>query len=168
MTTRCYEARFLLFANARGAGTLFTAKYPVPAWNSSCIKCPEFSWGDARSWNWLAHNILSSFATVLSVMSRPDFQVTSLVTLSRISLYRALVFCCSSDNKLGHTLASPFKLRFRKLPVKKTKRSLKRIKLWDINTEIEELLVYNLFIPQVESFCRPLKLGQRTDSQKYI
>ena len=30
MATECYEAMFLLFANARGAGTLLTVKCPTP------------------------------------------------------------------------------------------------------------------------------------------
>ena len=30
MTTGCYETSFLLFANARGAETLLTVKFPAP------------------------------------------------------------------------------------------------------------------------------------------
>ena len=46
----CYEASFLLFANARGVGTVLTAKCPAPR-----IILYNMPGGDARGWNWLAH-----------------------------------------------------------------------------------------------------------------
>ena len=52
MTTGCYETSLLLFANARGAGTLLTVKFLAPG-----IHRETNARGDARGWNWLAHNI---------------------------------------------------------------------------------------------------------------
>ena len=50
MTTGCYEASFLLFANARGAGTLLIAKCPAHGTHHDQMPgvCPG---GDARGWN---------------------------------------------------------------------------------------------------------------------
>ena len=49
MARGCYETSFLLFANARGAGTLLTAKHPA-AGTHRAQKCPGFARGDACGW----------------------------------------------------------------------------------------------------------------------
>ena len=55
MTTGCYETSLLLFANARGPGTLLTVKCLSPgAYRKTNAR--GLPGGDARSWNWLAHN----------------------------------------------------------------------------------------------------------------
>ena len=50
MTTGCYEVRFLLFANARGAGTLLTTKCPAPG-TRRVSNARGLPGGDTRDWN---------------------------------------------------------------------------------------------------------------------
>ena len=47
----CYETSFLLFANARGAGTQLTAKYPAPKTHRASNARGLPGGGDARGWN---------------------------------------------------------------------------------------------------------------------
>ena len=88
-----------------GGGTLFTAKCPVPGWNSLWIKCPEFFWGDACSWNWLEHNILSSFATVLSAQCYVKTRLSNTIFLELKR--RAFI-----DHKTVTKAIKPFALSF--------------------------------------------------------
>ena len=50
MTTGCYEINLLLFANARGAGTLLTVKCPSPGTHRD-TNAQGLPGGGARGWN---------------------------------------------------------------------------------------------------------------------
>ena len=51
--TGCYETSFSLYANARGVGTLSTAKYPAPSTHRAINArgLPGGGGGGARGWN---------------------------------------------------------------------------------------------------------------------
>ena len=51
-----------------------TINYQMPGpWDSSCFKCPGFSRGDARGWNWLTHNTQFLLNTVIGIKKEAFF-----------------------------------------------------------------------------------------------
>ena len=58
MTTGCYETSFSLFANARGAGTLLTVKYPALGTHRKTNARGLPGGGGACGWNRAPHTCL--------------------------------------------------------------------------------------------------------------